>query len=177
MGLSKFEIRDLNKNLKDLTNAVCKSDPEVEDLLQQILDVLTEISNKPEIEGLDPIPFCEDGEITGYIAYYLDEETSAITQLFFDATGAPSTVAPTGEACAVKPDVEFKWFEKERCLADGTKVTEVLCLVFEDTEEVNQSTFWIVNGVKLETDPGVVDCVECEEKTSVGTVLDWAVLK
>lgn len=57
-------------------------------------------------------------------------------------------------------DYEFKYFEKERCLPNGTKVLEVVCIKYINGNEDSQSTYWIVNGQKVNIEPaGITDCV------------------
>lgn len=139
----------------------------VEELLEQLIDLVQELVDKPQEEGLSPIPYCEDGSITGFVAYIIDEETDVVTPIYFDSNFQVTDIAPTGEPCAAKPDIEFKWFIEEKCLPDGSKVKQVLCIPYLDLEEQPSSTFWIVDGVKVDVDPGVSECVEeCEPSVS-----------
>lgn len=147
-------------------------------ILQQIKCVLSKENDSPQIETLNPISYCEEGNITGYVAYTLDEETNEIVEIYFDSTGVTTIVKPEGIPCEEKEDYEFKFFEKTKCLEDGTNVLEVLCIPFIDGEEQVSSTFWVLNGVKVSVEPlNLVECEDCTEIGTQGTILDWSVLK
>ena len=134
-------------------------------LLCEIKDLLGRLLNKPEIESLTPIPLCVDGNLTGYIAFSRDEETNEILEFYFDTSLNSINTKPIGEACVAKPDIEYKYFEKERCIDENgnqQKVTEVLCLKYEDGVLVDTETYWIVDGLKVDINPGVFDCEEIQ---------------
>lgn len=155
-------------------NLDCNSTSSV---LEEILEQL-----KLQTEDVEPILYCDDEcNVTGAVSFYRPEDSEAVTPIYFDANLQTTTTTPTGKPCQTacsKDDYEFKFFENEKCLADGTKITEVLCITFINGEEATTETFWIVDGVKTTTEPtGIVDCIECEDKGSVGTVMDWSILK
>lgn len=140
-------------------NSTGKFDKSIAKSICTTNELLRRLLNKPEIEALNPIPLCVDGEITGYIAFQRNEETNDLLEFYFDLSFNQITEKPLGEACAAKDDIEYKYFEEEKCLEDGTKVKEVLCLVYRDGVLTDESTFWIVNGAKVDVDPGVQECV------------------
>lgn len=177
MAIFKKDLAEMERKLGAISRQLCEL-AEATEITDLLTSILTEIQDTPQIESLNPIAYCDENGPTGFVAYTLDEETNVVTPLFFDAAGAPSTVSPLGEPCQAKVDFEFKFFETEKCLADGSKVKEVLCIVFEDGLETSNTTFWIVNGAKVDTEPtGITECIDCAEKGSQGTILDWSVLK
>ena len=130
--------------------------------------ILEQLQNQDQSESLDTIPFCDPdtGVITGFLANVYDESTQIITPVYFDAVGTQTTVAPLGAPCVGSIDFEFKFFETEKCLPDGTKVKEVLCISYKDGIEVSTSTFWIVDGVKITTEPlDIIECEVCDPQT------------
>lgn len=150
---------------KAIVNTLCKlesSSTSTGESLEEIRDLLQQILDEPDIESLVPKAICDGTTVTGYIAYVLDENTNAVIEVYFDNTGASTTTRPVGEPCGDPIDYEFKFFQTEKCLNDS-KVLEVLCILYENGAEVSTETFWIVDGVKVTTDPGVTDCViPCE---------------
>ena len=141
-------------------------------LLETIKCALVNAQEQPQIESLSPIQYCDINGTTGFIAYTLDEESGTVNPIYFDSAGLPTTIAPLGAPCEEKEDFEFKFFEKEKCLSDGSTVTEVLCIPFIDGVEQPVSTFWIVNGLKVITEPiGIQDC-SCES-TPLGLLTNW----
>lgn len=128
-------------------------------LLEQILQ---ELQNTPQLESPDFKSFCLDGVLTGSVAYLYDEASGAITELYLDSQGLPTTTRPSGGLCPPEIDYEFKHIITEKCLPTGEGVKEILCLTFENGVEVGSSIHWLVGGVRLTTDPGVVDCVNPE---------------
>lgn len=154
----------MGKYDKAIVNALCKLESATSgnvDSLDEITDLLTQILDLPQIEGLSPIRYCDaSGNTTGFVAYILDEETNTPSPVYFDAAGLPSDTAPTGSVCD-SADSEFKFFEKEKCLGEE-KITEVLCIYYINGTQESTSTFWIVDGLQVLTDPGATACVESE---------------
>lgn len=166
----------LNHILKTLRKISCDiGGTESNELLQQILE---EIRDTPQLESLSPISYCDGNSLTGYVAYTLDEEDNSVTEIFFDSAGVVSNTRPLGIPCGKSTDYEFKFFEKQKCLQDGTNVLEILCIPFVDGVEQTSSTFWVINGLKILIEPlGIEECQDCQEKGSQGTILDWNILK
>lgn len=109
---------DIYSAVKELTRVTknCNSTDSLEELLEQILESLK------KQDELTKIKFCEEGIVTGYIIKVWDEETNTFgPDIFLDATGIVTTVAPTGTICS------------------GQEV--------------------------------------CDDKGSVGTVMDWSIIK
>lgn len=155
-------IKEHNRRLKSIQKtlgvvcATLSEDPSTtETLLEQILE---ELQNTPQVESPDFKNFCLDGELTGSVAYLYDEEARSITELYLDAQGLPTATRPAGGLCPPEIDYEFKHIITEKCLPTGEKVQEILCLTFENGVEVNSSLHWLVEGNRVTTDPGVVDC-------------------
>lgn len=156
--------------LRKIWEALCKlelpssgttDNTDVVNLLTDIKDLL---QNTPQYEGLQPIAYCDAGETTGFTAFVLDEESQAVLPVYFDSTGQPTGIAPTGTPCDLNKDYEFKFFTEDKCDEDGNKVKEVLCISYINGEEVSNETFWIVNGVKINTEP--IGLTTCEKECS-----------
>lgn len=161
MALTPSDLKEIEKRLGSISSKLCElidatggGDQTV--LLEAILEAIQDQPQKEIIE----IPFCEDGLVTGYVIKVYDEESETFTEVFLDNTAQVTTVRPSGSVCSAPEDIEFKFFETEKCLADGSKIKEVLCQIYEDKTLDTESTFWIVNGSSTNINPGVVDCIE-----------------
>lgn len=152
-------LRKLNKNICKLEENSSQSNSEIINLLNQLVELLSDSDL-----SLTPILYCdEDCNVTGAVATYIPDGETNPVQVFFDSTLTITNTPPTGQPCSVacvQEDVEFKYIEKEKCLPDGSKIVEVLCIPYLGLEQQTPSTFWVVNGVKTDTNPGAIDCVE-----------------
>lgn len=75
----------------------------IKQLLQSILDAITDGNNAPQIEGLDLIRWCDPNDDTqaptGWSAFVLDEETGLPAAIFFDPVFNVIAAQPAGEPC------------------------------------------------------------------------------
>ena len=158
-----------------------KFDKVINNSLCEIKELLKELVPPEQQESLTPLMYCdEECNVTGGISFIRDENTpNSVIQIYFDSHLNITTKAPTGTLCSAgcTKDYEFKFFETEKCLTDGTKIKEILCLSFIDGIEETSSIFWVVEGVKIKTNPGTINCIDCTELGSVGTVMNWNILK
>lgn len=68
-------------------------------VVNKLDEVLTAINAQPQIEGLSPLPLCENGVITGYIAFSVNEVTGARTEYYWNTNLAITLVRPNGTLC------------------------------------------------------------------------------
>ena len=159
---TKDLLRNINAKLCNLDTGSSTVDNSVlEALLQSILDEL-----QSHTEEVTPTLYCDDEcNITGAVAFIKLESTSSIIPMYFDANLNSSNTIPTGQPCAVNcvaDDYEFKFFEEIKCTTNG-EVKEVLCILYVNGIETSTETFWIVDGLKTNTQPVIIDCeVPCE---------------
>jgi hypothetical protein len=145
-------------------------------IMAQVVDLLTQLTQKPEIESLDLVSYCDENGITGYTATIYNEETQSTTTLFYDSLRQPTSTNPFGEPCSAKPDYEYKFHEIEKCLLDGTKVLEVVCVPIINGVQESSVTYWVANGSITNTIPdGIGECPTCDTTTptSLGTLSSW----
>lgn len=169
--MSKQLLRNINTKLCELEGT------DTTGIISKLEEILQELKDTPQLESLSPVSICDSTGIIGFQAFVLDEETGIVTTLYYNPDGTPSIIPIVGEVCGVAIDYEFKFFEELKCTKTET-VKEVLCIVYENGIEVSTETFWIVNGTKVTIEPiGIIPCIDCPEKGSQGTVLNWNQLK
>lgn len=129
----------------------------IDKLNRNVCNIVELLSNNAELVQLH---FCNDEGYIGSIIRVYDESTGSLSgEIYLDSSGNETAAPPGGEVCSGPTDYEYKSITKERCLPDGSGATEVLSIVYADGVELSTSTFWIVEGVKVETKPeGIVDC-------------------
>ena len=163
-------LRNINKKLCQSIPAENESNSKnVETLLQLILDEL-----QSHTEEVTPTLYCDENcNVTGAISFVRLENATGVVPIYFDSNLQVTTVAPLGVPCTANcglNDYEFKFFEKEICIertripvgeSSIIQVTEVLCILFVNGIEESTSTFWVQDGVKLDTIPSgnIIDCV------------------
>ena len=103
----------MSKYSKAILKALCELDISVDNLtvdntvvvnavnnLGIKLDTLaTELQNQPQIESLNYITLCNNGEVTGYVAYSLNEKDGVITEYYKDENLVTVGVKPVGSVC------------------------------------------------------------------------------
>lgn len=149
--------REISKHLSAIRGYVCQltegGNEEILDLLRDILATLTE---QDELLRID---FCSEGAYTGSVIKVWDEESNDFgDDIYLNNEGTRVEDPPGGERCPGQIDYEYEFITNDKCLSDGTGVKEVLALTYSGGEEVSSFTFWIVNGSKVTTNPGVVEC-------------------
>lgn len=136
----------------------------LEGLVQDLINV-TKLQDEILTQTIgDPIT----GEIIGTISYIRNEETGAIeSEVYTDNTGSITTTKPIGVLSSGKPDFEFIIDKVSKCLTNGDSVREIFVEVRKDNVTLSTEIFWIVSGVKVTVDPGVMDC-EATVRTHIG---------
>jgi hypothetical protein len=133
-------------------------------LLSDIKNALCELLEKPEEESLDPILYCNDDCIvTGATAFIRDEETGEVITQYFDASLAPSGVAPSGSPCGPKCALDYEIVEN--CYEDPAtceKYKQLITFTFKGGMKEETSVCWILpDGSISTTEPtGIRPCTD-----------------
>ncbi len=170
------DVRETNRKLGSIIrqlNCVVENleTPADDPILSVLQDILQELQEQPQVEGLDLTTYCLDNNITGYVAAVYDEESGDVSFLYFDAAFNPTTVTPEGEPCSTKPDYEYKK-RGPLCRQDqdtGERYEVEYCDIFVDGELITTVEFWYLpDGTVSNTTPAgtLISCSDtCEPAT------------
>ena len=117
----------------------------IQRLLGSIKCLLEELVNKPEIESLDPILYCDDDcNVTGGVAFNRDEESGEVISVFFDANLQPTDTEPSGSPCGPKCNLDYEIIKD--CFENATtceRYQQLTVFSFKQGQKEVVSTCWV----------------------------------